>query len=145
MKRVLGILSLATLVVLGAGMLGQALIVAFGVYYTPNGDPANPTPIAIITTALAAGGLLAMPLTGIVLVLGLIIIAQDRRYGWLAALIAVSLLAFVGLGVMALVILSAQSPLAFQTPLLLISLITALYSRTLAASSNAGLQHGDRT
>ncbi len=143
MKRMLGILSLITLVALGAGMLGQTLIVAFGVYYTPSGDPANPTPIAIIATALAAGGLLAMPLTGIVLILGLIIIAQDRAYGWLAALIAASLLAFVGLVVMALVILSAQSPIAFQTPLLLISLVTALYSRTPSsnANANAGVQH----
>jgi hypothetical protein len=141
MKRVLWVLSLVTLVVLGAGILGQALIVLFGVYYTPSGDPANPTLLAVIATALGLGGLIAMPLTAATLILGLITTAQDRRYGWLAAVVIATLLACVGLIGMAWVILSVNSPIAFQTPLAAIALVTAAYSRSSDPHFHAARQH----
>lgn len=140
MKRVLWILSLVTLIVLGAGIIGQALVVLLGVYYTPSGDIAGPTPLAVIATALNLGGLLAMPLTAAALVLGLLTTAQDRRYGWLIALVVATLLACAGLFAMAWVILSVNSPIAFQAPLVAIALVTALYSRTPAQHSNAAFQ-----
>lgn len=141
MKRLVWIVSLSTLVVLGAGILGQALIVILGVYYTPNGDLADPTPLAIVATVLDLGGLLAMPLTASALVLGLVVIAQDRRYGWFVALVVASLLACVGLLGMAWILLSVNSPIAFQTPLAAISLVTALYSRTSTSHADAALRH----
>lgn len=141
MKRLVWIVSLSTLVVLGAGILGQALIVILGVYYTPNGDLADPTPLAIVATALDLGGLLAMPLTAAALVLGLVVIAQDRRYGWLVVLVVATLLACVGLLGMAWILLSVNSPIAFQTPLAAISLVTALYSRAPTPHADAVLRH----
>jgi hypothetical protein len=141
MRRVLWIVSLVTLVVLGAGILGQALIVLFGVYYAPSGDPADPTPLAVIVTALDLGGLIAMPLTAAALILGLITTAQDRRYGWLVAVVLATLLACVGLIGMAWVILSVNSPIAFQTPLAAIALVTAAYSRSSDPHFHTARQH----
>lgn len=137
MRRVLWIVSLVTLVVLALGIVGQAFVVAFDVNYTPTGDIANPTPPAITATALSAGGLIGMPLTGLTLILGLLATAQDKRPGWLLAIIGATLLACVGLFAMIWILLSVRSPILFQAPLIVIPLITALYCRLPAPPVNA--------
>ena len=129
MKRVLWIVSLLTVVALGAAIVGQALVVIMGVTYTPDGTPVDPTPQAVVVADLAGfGGVLALPLAVATFVLGVVATAEDRRSGWLAAIVTAGIAAFVGLVGMAWVILSANSPVAFQTPLAVIPLVTLLYS-----------------
>ena len=119
MKRALCIVSVLTLVVLGIASLGQALVFAWDVTYTPDGTVADPTPQAVIASAAAAiGGILSMPLAAATFVLGVIATSQEKRYGWLAAL---------GILGMAWVLLSTRSPIAFQLPLATIALVTMLY------------------
>lgn len=139
MRRVLWILSLVTIVVLALGIIGQALVFALDVNYTPTGDIADPTPLAIIATALSAGGLIAMPLTGLALILGLLMTAQDRRYGWLLAIVGATLLACIGLFATIWILLSVRSPILFQAPLIVIPLVTALYSRVPSPPVSAAL------
>jgi hypothetical protein len=129
MKRALWIVSLLAVVALGAAIVGQALVVIMGVTYTPEGTPVDPTPQAVVVGDLATfGGVLALPLAMATFVLGVVATAEDRRYGWLAAMVTAGVVAFVGLVGMAWVILSANSPVAFQTPLAVIPLVTLLYS-----------------
>jgi hypothetical protein len=129
MKRALWIVSLLAVVALGAAIVGQALVVIMGVTYTPDGTPVDPTPQAVVVADLAAfGGVLALPLAVATFVLGVVATAEDRRYGWLAAVLAAGIAAFVGLVGMAWVVLSVRSPIAFQTPFAVIPLVTLLYS-----------------
>jgi hypothetical protein len=128
MKRALCIVSVLTLVALGAAIIGQALVFALGFSYTPSGQLVHPTPLALVASALAGfGGIASMPLTFVTFILGLVGTADERRYGWLVALIVAGGLAFVGLLAMAWVILSGNSPVAFQTPLVGVPLVTLLY------------------
>ena len=128
MKRALWIVSLLTVVALGAASVGQALVVIVGVTYTPEGTPVDPTPQAVVVGDLAGvGGVLALPLAVATFVLGLVATAEDRRYGWLVAVVAAGVAAFVGLVGMAWVLLSVRSPIAFQAPLAVIPLVTLLY------------------
>lgn len=127
MKRALRIVSVLTLVSLGAAIIGQALVFALGVSYTPSGQLVHPTPLALVASSLAGfGSIASMPLTFVTFILGLIVTADERRYGWLVALVVAGGLAFVGLLGMAWVILSGNSPVAFQTPLVGIPLVTLL-------------------
>jgi hypothetical protein len=129
MRHALAIVSLLSLAVLVVAVVGQALVYALGVTYTPEGQPTDPTPLAYaVSFASSFGGLLAMPFTCATFILGLVATADARRYGWLAALLVAALLALAGLIAMAWVILSVRSPLAFQTPLLAIPLVTTLYT-----------------
>jgi hypothetical protein len=129
MKRALRIVSVLTLVALGAAIIGQSLVFGLGVSYTPSGQLVHPTPLALIASALAGfGGIASMPLTLVTFFLGLVATADERRYGWLVALVIAGGLAFVGLLGMAWIILSGNSPVAFQTPLVMIPLVTLLYS-----------------
>jgi hypothetical protein len=127
-KRALRIISVLTLVSLGAAIIGQVLVFALGVSYSPSGQLVHPTPMALVASALAGfGGIASMPLTFVTFILGLVAAADERRYGWLVALVVAGGLAFAGLLGMAWVILSGNSPVAFQTPLVGIPLVTLLY------------------
>ncbi|HZC76832.1 MAG TPA: hypothetical protein VE258_03745 [Ktedonobacterales bacterium] len=128
MKRALCIVSVLTLVVLGIASLGQALVFAWDVTFTPDGTVADPTPQAVIVSAAAAiGGILSMPLVAATFVLGVIATSQEKQYGWLAALFGAGALAVLGIFGMAWVLLSTRSPIAFQLPLATIALVTMLY------------------
>lgn len=128
MKRALLIVSLLTLVVVGAATASQALVVTQGIYYDPNGQPIHPTMLTQVTTILGLAGILAMPLTGATFILGIVATGLRGRYGWLLLIVIAGALAFVGLVVMAWILLSERSPLAFQTPFALVPLVTLLYS-----------------
>jgi hypothetical protein len=80
-KYALWIVSLLTLVVLGAAIVGQALVVMIGVEYRPDGIPLDPTPQALVAGSLSGfSSLLAMPLVVATFTLGLVATAQVRRY-----------------------------------------------------------------
>ena len=128
MKRALCIVSVLTLVVLGMASLGQALVFAWDVTFTPDGTVADPTPQAVIVSAAAGiSGILSMPLVAATFVLGVIATSQEKQYGWLAALFGAGALAVLGIFGMAWVLLSTRSPIAFQLPLATIALVTMLY------------------
>ncbi len=128
MKRALCIVSVLTLVVVGIASLGQALVFAWDVTYTPDGTVADPTPQAVIASAAEAlGGILSMPLVAATFVLGVIATSQQKQYGWLVALCGAGALAALGILGMAWVLLSTRSPIAFQLPLATIALVTMLY------------------
>lgn len=130
MKHALRIVSLVTLVVLGAAIIGQALVVMIGVAYTPDGIPLDPTPQAQVAGGLASfGSLFGMPLAVATFTLGLVAMAQARHFGWLVATVGAAALVGVGLIGMAWILLGegASNPLAFQTPLVVIPLVTLLY------------------
>jgi len=129
MRRALAILSLLTLAVLVAAIAGQVLVYALGVTYTPEGRLVNPTPLASAASFTSDfGGLASIPVAFVTFILGIIATADSRRYGWLAALLVAAFFAFLGLIAMAWVILSGRSPIAYQTPLILIPLVTTLYT-----------------
>jgi hypothetical protein len=129
MKRTLLIVSIGTLLVLGAAVAGQALVVTLGVTYTPSGQIANPIPLAVVASFMAGvGTILSFPLCLATGVLGLVATALREQYRWLVAVVVAGLLGLVGLVGMALVLLSTNSPVAFVTPLVLVPLVTLLYS-----------------
>src|SRR5947209_18650759 len=98
MKRALCSVSMLTLVVLGVASLGQALVFAWDVTYTPSGTVANSTPQAVIASAAAGfGGILSLPLVAATFILGVIATVEDKRYGWLAALFVAGALAGVAI------------------------------------------------
>jgi hypothetical protein len=81
MKRALCIVSVLTLVAVGIASLGQALVFAWDVTYTPDGTVADPTPQAVIASAAAAiGGILSMPLAAATFVLGVVTRAIKLLY-----------------------------------------------------------------
>jgi ABC-type multidrug transport system permease subunit len=138
MKRALLILSLATLVVLGAVIVAQALIYTNGITYDPHGQPVHPTRLAVVTSAVAGyGAVLALALAALDFVFGIVVIGFSRRFGWLIAVIVAGILSYMGLFVMAWVLLSANSPIAAQTPFVLIPLVTLLYSLIPVRTSSA--------
>ncbi len=123
-RRIISVLTLVTLV---AAIVGQALTYALGIVYDPNGQPVDPTPLnQAITYGGAVGGILSLPLTATTFILGLVVMAGERHFGWLAALVVAGVVAFVGLIAMAWVLLSVTSPIAFQTPLVTIPVVTLL-------------------
>lgn len=129
MKRALLILSLITLVALGAVVVAQALIFTNSITFDPNGQPVHPTRLAVVTTVVAGyGAVLGMALAALDFVLGIVVIGFGRRFGWLTAIIVAGVLSYVGLIVMAWVLLSGNSPIAAQAPFVLIPLVTLLYS-----------------
>ena len=132
MKRALQIISLVTLVTVIAAMVAQVLTVMQDITYNSNGQPVNPSTLTLIVTILGVAGMLSPPLTAADGVLGIVVTGLDRRYAWLAAVVAAGLVALVGFFAMILVILSVESPVAFQTPFVLIPLVTLAY--TLAPS-----------
>jgi hypothetical protein len=138
MRRALVILALLTLLSLLAAIVGQALVYRWGVTYSPEGQPTNPTPQAYAASDLAGfGALLSMPLAFVTFILGIVATANAHRYGWLTALLVAGFLALAGLVAMAWILLSSTSPLAFQTPLVLVPLVTlpsALFPTRRAAS-----------
>jgi hypothetical protein len=136
MKRTLLIVSIGTLLVVGVAVAGQALVVTQGIYYTPSGQPANPTPLALVATFMAgAGSALSMPLCMATAILGLVIAGMRQQYRWIMAILGACLLSMVGLFGMAWILLSANSPVAFVTPLALIVLVTLLYGLRLDSDS----------
>ena len=140
MRRALLIVSLLTLATALAALVAQTLTVNEGIYYDPGGQPINPTTLTRIVTILGVAGLLAFPLAATNFVLGIITTALERRYRWLVALLVAAGLVFVGLFAMIWILLSERSPLAFQTPLALIPLVTLAYvlrpaSRRMALAS----------
>ena|SRR5215469_10960167 len=129
MKRVLRIVSVVTLVVASVGVSGQALVVALGIFYTPTGQPVNPTLVTLIVTYMAGVGLylslLLCPVTGI---LGFVAMALRKQYRWIAALVVAGVLSMTGLFWMIWILLSSSSPIALITPLTLIPFTTFIYS-----------------
>ncbi len=128
MKRALLIVSLVTLALVVAAMVAQALTVAQGITYDANGQPVNPSTLTLIVTILGVAGLLSLPLTAANGVLGIVVTGLDKRYGWLVAVMVAGGLALVGFFGMIWILLSVQSPFAFQTPFLIVPLVTLLYS-----------------
>lgn len=127
MRRALLIVSLLTLVTALAALVAQTLTVTQGISYDPNGQPIHPTTLTLIVTILGVVGLLALPLAAANFILGVIVTALERRYVWLGALVVAAGLVFVGLFAMIWILLSVQSPIAFQTPVALIPLVTLAY------------------
>lgn len=129
MKRALLIVSAGTLIAVVVAVVGQALVVTQGVYYDPSGQVVNPTPLAVLATAMAGIGMyLALLLTAATFVLGGVTMGVRGDYRWLVALAVASALTLVGIVGMAWVLLSVNSPVAFVTPLGLVSLVTIIYS-----------------
>jgi len=129
MKRALLILSIGTLVLLTLSVVGQALEFAQGIVFTANGQPSDPTPQAYIAVYMTAiGGIPAFPASLATFVVGLVAMSMNKQYSWLVALCVAGALSFVGLIGMAWVLLSANSPVAFFTPLLLVPLVTLIFS-----------------
>jgi hypothetical protein len=79
-----------------------------------------------VSAAASFGGLVAMSLALAAFILGLVVTADEKRSGWLVAVIVAGVLALLGLIGMAWVLLSTSSPIAFQTPLLVVPIVTAL-------------------
>jgi hypothetical protein len=127
MRRALLIVSVLTLATALAALVAQTLTVNKGIYYDPGGQPVNPTTLTRIVTILGVAGLLAFPFAATNFVLGIITTALERRYRWLAALLVAGGLALAGLFAVIWILLSERSPLAFQTPLALIPLVTLAY------------------
>jgi hypothetical protein len=137
MKRALLILSLITLVALGAAIVAQALIFTNGITFDPNGQPVHPTRLAVVATVVAGyGAVLGMALAALDFVVGIVVIGFSRRFGWLIAIIVAGIMSYVGLFVMAWVLLSANSPIAAQAPFVLVPLVTLLYSLIPGKSSS---------
>lgn len=87
MKHALRIVSLATLVALGAAIIGQAFVVMIGVAYAPDGIPLDPTPQAQAAGGLASfGSLFGAPLAVATFTLSLVAMAQARHFGWLVGI-----------------------------------------------------------
>jgi hypothetical protein len=129
MKLALLIVSIGTLIVIGVAVIGHALVVTQVVTYTPTGQIANPTPLAVVATFMdAVGSGLAMPLCLVTAVLGLVATAGRAQYGWLAAVVVAGVLALVGLVGMAYIILDANVVVPFVAPLAVVPLVTVLYA-----------------
>ena len=127
MRRALLMVSLLALVTALAALVAQALTVTQGIYYDPNGQPVHPSTLTQVVTILGVAGVLSLPLTAATFLLGIIVTALERRYVWLVALLVAAGLVFVGLFAMIWILLSERSPIAFQTPLALIPLVTLAY------------------
>lgn len=142
MKRALQIVSLVTLITVVAAMVAQVLTVTQGITYDPNGQPVNPSTLTLIVTILGVAGMLSLPLTAVDGVLGIVVTGLEQHYVWLIAVVVAGLLALVGLLVMIWILLSVESPIAFQTPFVLVPLVTLAYTlapaspRTVAAGAH---------
>jgi hypothetical protein len=142
MKRLVQIVSLATLITVVAAMVAQALTVTQGITYDQNGQPVNPSTLTLIVTILGVAGMLSLPLTAVDGVLGIICAGLAQHYVWLIAVVVAGLLALVGFFVMIWILLSVESPIAFQTPFVLVPLVTLAYTlapaspRTVAAGAH---------
>ena len=130
MKRLLQIVSFITLITVFAAMVAQALTVTQGITYNSNGQPVNPSTLTLVITILGVAGMLSLPLTLVDGVLGIIVAGLEQRYAWLVAVVVAGALALVGFFAMILVILSVQSPIAFQAPFVLVPLVTLAYTLT---------------
>ena len=138
MKRALLILSLITLLVLGAVIVAQALIFTNGITFDPHGQPVHPTRLAVVATVVAGyGAVLGIALAALDFVVGIVVTGFGRRFGWLIAIIVAGILSYMGLIVMAWVTLSENTPVAAQAPFVLIPLVTLLYSLIPGRSSPA--------
>ena len=128
MKRVLQIVSLVTLVTVVAAMVAQVLTVTQGITYDSNGQPVNPSTLTLVVTMLGVAGMISLPLTAVDGVLGIVVTGLDQRYGWLIAVVVAGLLALLGFFAMIWVLLSVESPIAFQAPFVIIPLVTLAYT-----------------
>ena len=128
MKRILQIVSLVTLVTVIAAMIAQALTVAQGIAYDSNGQPVNPSTLTLIVTILGVAGMLSLPLAVVNGVLGIAVTGLERRFAWLAAVVVAGALALVGLFAMIWILLSVESPIAFQAPFAIVPLVTLAYT-----------------
>jgi hypothetical protein len=129
MKRALLILSLITLFALIAAEIGQTLIETQGVTYDPNGRIVDSTPLAVFSTVLASAGLLlSFPLSLATFIVGLVAMILRHQSRWVVAVIVAGVLGFMGLLVMAWVLLSTNSPVTLVLPFILVPLVTLLYS-----------------
>lgn len=141
MKRALQIVSLVTLITVVAAMVAQVLTVTQGITYDSNGQPVNPSTLTLIVTVLGVAGMVSLPLTAVDGVLGILVIGLEQRYAWLVAGMVAGALALVGLFVMIWILLSVQSPIAFQAPFVIVPLVTLAYTlapvsrRTVASSA----------
>ena len=129
MKRALLVVSICALFALGVAVAGTALVVTQSVTYTPSGQPADPTPLAITATLMeGAGSVLGALLCLATFVLGVATATARKRSGWVVAFVIAGLLTLVGFVGMAWVLLSVNSPAAWVTPLALVPLIAVLYA-----------------
>jgi|GEM_PF-1357554 uncharacterized membrane protein len=141
MKRALQIVSLVTLITVVAAMVAQALTVTQGITYDSNGQPVNPSTLTLIVTILGVVGMVSLPLTAVDGVLGILVTGLEQRYAWLVAVVVAGALALVGLFVMIWILLSVQSPIAFQALFVIVPLVTLAYTlapvsrRTVASSA----------
>ena len=130
MKRALQVVSLVTLITVVAAMVAQVLTVTQGITYDSNGQPVNPSTLTLIVTILGVAGMLSLPLTAVDGVLGIVVTGLEQRYGWLIVVVVAGLLALVGFFAMIWVLLSVESPIAFQAPFVIIPLVTLAYTLT---------------
>jgi hypothetical protein len=130
MKRALQIVSLVTLVTVVAAMVAQVLTITQGITYDSNGQPVNPSTLTLVVTILGVAGMLSLPLTAVDGVLGIIGAGLEQRYAWLIAVVVAGLLALVGFFVMIWILLSVESPIAFQAPFVIVPLVTLAYTLT---------------
>ena len=128
MKRALQIVSLVTLITVVAAMVAQALTVTQGITYDSNGQPVNPSTLTLIVTILGVVGMVSLPLTAVDGVLGILVTGLEQRYAWLVAVVVAGALALVGLFVMIWILLSVQSPIAFQALFVIVPLVTLAYT-----------------
>lgn len=128
MKRALQIVSLVTLITVVAAMVAQVLTVTQGITYDANGQPINPSTLTLVVTILGVAGMISLPLTAVDSVLGIVATGLEQRYAWLAAVVVAGALALVGLFVMIWILLSVQSPIAFQAPFVIVPLVTLAYT-----------------
>ena len=133
MKRALQIVSLVTLITVVAAMVAQALTVTQGITYDSNGQPVNPSTLTLVVTILGVAGMISLPLTVVDGVLGIVVTGLEQRYAWLVAVVVAGVLALVGLFAMIWILLSVESPIAFQAPFVIVPLVTLAF--TLAPAS----------
>ena len=128
MKRALQIVSLVTLITVVAAMVAQVLTVTQGIFYDSNGQPVNPSTLTLVVTILGVAGMISLPLTAVDGVLGIVVTGLEQRYAWLAVVVVAGVLALVGLFVMIWILLSVESPIAFQAPFVIVPLVTLAYT-----------------
>jgi hypothetical protein len=141
MKRALQIVSISTLVTVFAALVAQVLTVTWGIYYNPNGLPVNPSTLTQVVLILGVVGILALPLTAVNFVFGIVVAGLEQRYIWIVVLLVAAVLVGVGLFAMIWILLSVQSPIAFQALFVIVPLVTLAYTlapvsrRTVASSA----------
>ena len=129
MRRALLIVLWLNLLVIALAVVGQVLVFTLGVTYTPTGQITAPTPLANVASLMTGvGGILSLPLTLVTFILAVVAAGHRKQTTWIVVFLVVGAVALVGLFVMAWMLLSTTSPIAFVTPFALIPFAALAYS-----------------